>query len=65
MFLERLIYCVLCISLAVYMAKKCLNEKRKLEIVLLGLMLIGLMVEIITFVTNIYPDWLLFAFRWK
>ena len=56
MLLERLIYCILCILLVGYIAKKALKGKSNLNIGLLGFQIIGAIVEILTLINGMYPD---------
>lgn len=54
--LERVVYCILCISLVGYIAKRCLKIKSNINIGLLGLQIIGIIVEILTLINGIYPE---------
>lgn len=59
MLLERFVYCILCISLVVYIARKCFKTKSNFNIGLLGFQVIGLIVEVLALINNIYPDFIM------
>lgn len=56
MLLERSVYSILCILFVVYIARKCFKTKSNWNIGLLGFQMIGLIVEMLTFLNGVYPD---------
>lgn len=62
MLLERIIYTCLCVVLAVYVAKRYSKVKNGAYIILLGFQIISTLVEILSIVKGVYPNYAIQVF---